>query len=164
MSLIDHCRREAPLALKFGAVGCLGFVTDAVVLKLGLAAGLSPAAARLLSLFLAMQVTFTVNGLLVFRCLETAKLPRQWAGYMGSNGVGNLCNYLIFLGLLHSGLPLLSGKLAALAIGSLTAWAINYVGARLVAFGDAGLRSRVCADCDPAPEPSAAAPAMGHLD
>ena len=118
MSLIDHCRREAPLALKFGAVGCLGFVTDAVVLKLGLAAGLTPAAARLLSLFLAMQVTFTVNGLLVFRCLEAAKLPRQWAGYMGSNGLGNLCNYLIFLGLVHSSLPLLSGKFEALAIGS----------------------------------------------
>jgi putative flippase GtrA len=165
MSLIDHCRREAPLALKFAGVGCLGFVTDALTLRLALAAGLSPAAGRLLSLFLAMQVTFTVNGLLVFRCLNARRLPRQWAGYMGSNGFGNLCNYLIFVGLVASRLPLLSGKFTALTIGSLTAWAINYLGARLIAFGGADLRQRVCADCEAAEgEGSVTAPVLGQLD
>lgn len=160
MSLLDHCRREAPLALRFGAVGCLGFAADVAVMKLGLALHLSPALARFISLFLAMQLTFTVNGLFVFRCLEVRRLPRQWIGYMGSNGLGNLCNYLIFLALAASRLPVVSGKVEALTVGSLTAWAINYLGARHIAFRD--LRERVCADCDA--EGSAAVPVLRRLD
>lgn len=159
-TLIDHCRREGPLALKFTAVSCLGFVTDVAALKLGLALGLSTAIARLISLILAMQVTFTVNGVFVFRCLSLPRMPRQWAGYMGSNGLGNLCNYLIFLGLVASGLPVVSGKLEALTVGSLSAWAINYLGARLIAFG--GLRRQVCDGAEA--DASAPAPVLGHPD
>lgn len=165
MLLIDHCRREAPMALRFAAVGCLGFAIDLVVLKLCLALGLSAATARFISLLLAMQVTFTVNGLFVFRCLEMSRLPRQWLGYMGSNGFGNLCNYLIFVALVSSRLPVVSDKLIALTTGALTAWAINYLGARMIAFGGSDLRRQVCADCDAPAEPDASAvPALRSVD
>ena len=61
--------------------------------------GLSPLAARVISLTCAMQVTFLINGLLVFRCLKAASFLRQWAAYMSSNGLGTFCNYLIFASL-----------------------------------------------------------------
>ena len=172
MTFTDQHRREAGLALKFGAVGCIGFITDTTILKIGVAAGFAPAAVRIVSLLVAMQVTFLVNGLVVFRCLDARRAPRQWACYMGSNGVGNFCNYWIFLGLISSDLPIVSGKLAALAIGSLTAWAINFIGARIFAFGEKGLlislmnraRGRVCEPCateGPAPLVSARVGRLG---
>jgi putative flippase GtrA len=163
MTLTDHSRREIGLALKFSAASCLGLLLDTAGLKIGLACGLSPATARLISLVAAMQVTFAINGVLVFRCLKGRDLVRQWTCYMGSNGVGNACNYAIFLGLIASRLPIVSDKLVALAIGALFAWAINFVGARIFAFGEEGLvrslvaraRGGVCAP-GPAEAPDAA--------
>jgi putative flippase GtrA len=133
----EHARREMGMALKFGAVGFLGFLTDATLLHLGIHLGLTPAMARVISLTSAMQVTFAVNGLFVFRCLKRQKLPHQWLGYMTANGLGNLCNYFIFLAFVSSRLPVVSDHLFALASGSFTAWFINYVGTRFVVFGRA---------------------------
>jgi putative flippase GtrA len=131
----EHARREVGSALKFAAVGCLGFVTDACLLKLGILFGLEPAWARALSLTAAMQVTFLVNGLLIFRCLRPGRLPHQWAGYMACNGLGNLCNYFIFVAFVSSRWPVISDHLVALAAGSFTAWMINYATVRFLVFG-----------------------------
>jgi hypothetical protein len=40
-----------------------------------------------------MQATFAINSLLVFRCLDPARRPRQWAGYMAAGAFGGFCNY-----------------------------------------------------------------------
>src|SRR5665213_1844472 len=89
--------KEAGLAAKFAAVGLIGFGVDALLLRIGLSFGLSIAAARFISLTCAMQVTFAINGLHVFRCLTRAKVLGRWAGYMTTNGFGNLCNFWIFI-------------------------------------------------------------------
>jgi len=142
----SHAHHEILTAAKFGAVGCVGFATDVTLLKLGLQAGLSPLAARVISLTCAMQVTFLINGLLVFRCLKAASFLRQWAAYMSSNGLGNVCNYLIFASLVVSRAPLASRHYVALVIGSVSAYVINYMGCRLVVFGRAqGPGASVCA-------------------
>jgi putative flippase GtrA len=150
----EHARREMGMALKFGAVGFLGFLTDATMLQLGIHLGLTPAMARVISLLSAMQVTFTVNGLFVFRCLRREKLPHQWLGYMAANSLGNLCNYFIFLAFVSSRLPVVSDHLFALASGSFTAWLVNYVGTRFVVFrsaiGKVGLARAEEAICGPA--------------
>ena len=125
---------EARLALTFGAVGGVGFCVDAGLLHLGLGLGLPAWGARIISLFFAMQATFTINGLFVFRSLDSARLPRQWAGYMLANGFGNFCNYWIFLTLVSLHWPVVSNHYAALAIGSLSAWAVNFAGTRLFVF------------------------------
>jgi putative flippase GtrA len=125
---------EARLALTFGGVGLIGFVVDASLLHVGLAVGLPAWAARMVSLFCAMQATFTINGLHVFRSLDRKRLVRQWTGYMLANGFGNFCNYWIFLTLVSLRWPVVSNHYAALAIGSLTAWAINFAGTRLFVF------------------------------
>lgn len=68
---------EARMALRFAAVGLVGFAVDALLLKVGLVLGLTAAAARVVSLFCAMQITFAINGTLVFRCLTVRKLAGQ---------------------------------------------------------------------------------------
>ena len=131
-----HLRRECLVALKFGAVGCLGFLTDISVLHLSLhQLRLSPVEGRALSLTCAMQITFLVNGLLVFRCLTWRQGVRQWLAYMATNGVGNLINYLVFVGLIGSSLPEVSRNGWALVIGSVIAYAFNFACVRLMVFG-----------------------------
>jgi putative flippase GtrA len=149
-----HLSHEAATALKFGAVGCVGFLTDITVLRPTRLAGVSPFAGRALSLTCAMQVTFLVNGWLVFRCLVRENWKRQWVGYMSTNGLGNLCNYLIFSGLVLSGWPQVSRHGWALLIGSVCAYLINYLFVRLLVFGrpqTAAERQRaaLCTPCEP---------------
>ncbi len=131
----DKPHSEWLTAAKFGAVGCIGFLTDITVLKLGLICGLSPLVARVISLICAMQVTFLINGLLVFRCVTRGSALRHWLTYMSTSGVGNLCNYLIFAGLILTRWPFISKHGPALWCGSLCAYLINYAGARLICFG-----------------------------
>ncbi|HEX4180882.1 MAG TPA: GtrA family protein [Caulobacteraceae bacterium] len=125
---------EARLALGFGGVGMIGFCVDAAMLRIGLMLGLAAWAARIISLFLAMQATFTINGLFVFHSLDRHRFSRQWGGYMLANGFGNFCNYWIFLTLVSTHWPVLSNHYLALAVGSLSAWAINFAGTRLFVF------------------------------
>jgi putative flippase GtrA len=131
-----HVRRECLTALKFAAVGGLGFLTDISVLRLCLRVlHLSPLEGRALSLTCAMQVTFLVNGLFVFRCLAQGRVGRQWAAYMATNGVGNLINYLVFAALISSHLPQVSRNGWALVIGSVIAYVFNFACVRLMVFG-----------------------------
>jgi putative flippase GtrA len=132
--LLILCRREGQLVRGHVAVSLAGFAVDAALLYTSLASGLSAPWARMISLFWAMQTTFVLNGLYVFRQLRPGDVPRQWVSYMACNGVGNLANYLIFVGLAASRAPVLSNHYVALGIGGFTAWALNYCGARLLAF------------------------------
>jgi putative flippase GtrA len=128
--ILEECR----LALGFGGVGLIGFAVDAALLHVGLEFGAPAWAARIVSLFCAMQTTFTINGVFVFRRLQRGRLLRQWSGYMLSNGFGNLCNYWIFLTMVSTHWPGVSNHYAAMTAGSFCAWLINFAGARLAAF------------------------------
>ena len=125
---------ERKLMGLYTLVAGVGFVTDASILHLGLALHIEPAFARAISLISAMQVTFLINGLLVFRCLERSRWPVQWAGYMVTNGFGNLCNYFVFVTLVSLHDRIWSNHWLGLVAGGLTAWAINYTSARLLVF------------------------------
>jgi putative flippase GtrA len=144
-------RQEAATALKFATVGGLGFLTDISVLRLCLRVlHLTPLEGRAASLTCAMQVTFLINGLFVFRCLARKSCGRQWLAYMGTNGVGNLINYLVFAGLVSS-LPELSRNGWALVISSLIAYAFNFLSVRLMVFGSPVVRpGKLPRMCDPA--------------
>jgi putative flippase GtrA len=126
---------ERGLAAKFAGVSLIGFAVDVAILRLGVGAGLEPAWARVISLVSAMQTTFLINGLLVFGRLTPSRLPRQWIAYMASNGVGNFCNYWIFVTLVSLHWRIVSDHLVALSAGSFAAWMINFAGARFLVFG-----------------------------
>jgi putative flippase GtrA len=134
MTKVWAALRDCPLPVKFTLVSGVGFVTDATVLHLLIEAGAAPAWARVVSLLLAMQVTFLTNALLVFRCLDRARPWRQWGAYMLAHGFGNLCNYWIFVTLVSLHRPPASIPVIALSIASLLAWMINYLGARYLVF------------------------------
>ena len=145
-------RREAATALKFAAVGGVGFLTDISVLHLCLRGlHLTPFEGRAVSLTCAMQVTFLINGLLVFRCLTWRSCSRHWLAYMGGNGLGNLINYLVFAGLVASRWPEVSRTGWALVIGSVIAYAFNFLCARFMVFGRPVARVAPPM-CDPATE------------
>lgn len=127
------------MALKYSAVAMLGFGTDVVLLQAGAGLGVRPFAARAVSLFMAMQVTFLANGWLVFRCLTRERCVRQWLRYVGSNAIGNFANYWVFLTLLSLHMAVLSNHLFALCVGGVSAWAINYVSTRWLVFTRKGV-------------------------
>lgn len=126
--------REHRLMGKYSLVAAVGFTTDASVLHLGLALHIEPAFARAISLITAMHVTFLINGLLVFKCLNRRSWPIQWGAYMLTNGFGNLCNYFVFVTLASLHDRVWSNHWLGLVAGGLTAWAINYTSARLLVF------------------------------
>jgi putative flippase GtrA len=132
--------RRRRLLAKFTGVALIGFAVSAVILHLGLEAGLRPWAARLIALLCAMNVTFLINGLLVFRALTRQRFLATWAAYVANSAFGNFCNYWVFVTLESTHRPVIGNPYAALLAGSITAWAINFAGARFVVFGGAARR------------------------
>jgi putative flippase GtrA len=126
---------EGRLALGYSLVACLGLATDALVLNLAITLGLEPAWARAISLVMAMQVTFWINGVAVFRCLDRQSWAGAWLGYMVTNGIGNFCNYWVFVALISLHHPLWSNRWLDLAAGGMVAWLINYGCIRFLIFG-----------------------------
>jgi putative flippase GtrA len=136
---------EFILAAKHVAASVTGFAVDFVVLHIATGLGLEPAWARVVSLGAAMNVTFVLNAVFVFRCLGSGRsLFRQWLWYLASNAFGNLCNYWIFVTLVSLHHPVASLPSVALCAAAFSAWLINYSAVRLLVFGVA-LRSRMAA-------------------
>jgi putative flippase GtrA len=128
------------LLAKFTGVALIGFTVSAVILHLGLEAGLRPWSARLIALLFAMNVTFLINGAFVFRALTRQRFLAQWAAYTANSAFGNFCNYWTFVTLESTHRPVIGNPYVALAAGSIVAWAINFTGARFVVFGGAARR------------------------
>jgi len=135
MALNPTLKSEGKLGALYSLTACLGFATDAAVLTVLTHLHMQPAFARIISLTLAMQATFWVNGLFVFRCITRKGWFGAWLGYMATNGVGNLCNYWTFVTLVSLKRPILSNHGLDLVIGGLVAWCINFACARFLIFG-----------------------------
>ena len=167
MTRLGTATQEGVLGLKYAGASLVGFAVDAALLHLLVGAGMEAAWARVISLFTAMQVTFLINGLQVFRTLHWAGLPHQWARYVLTNGFGNFCNYWIFVTLVSLHARVVSVPVVALCAASACAWAINYASCRFLVFGRAlrlaavGLRTlrRRWRDPRPSSGPSQASPA-----
>jgi putative flippase GtrA len=134
MADVQTVRREGMLGAKYACVSLAGFTVDAILLHLLIAEGLEAAWSRVVSLIVAMQVTFLINGLFVFKKLTRRRLPRQWAGYMVTNGFGNFWNYWIFVTLVSTHWPVIAAPMVALCVGAFSAWVMNYLSARFLVF------------------------------
>jgi putative flippase GtrA len=123
---------EGRMFLLFAAIGAGAFVIDAGVLTVGLHFGLTPAIARIVSLFVAMNATFVANRAFTFAKFRERPLPVQWALYMAANSIGAGVNYLVFLALTAT---LLKGQpVLAAAAGAVAGLAFNFTASRLTAF------------------------------
>jgi putative flippase GtrA len=156
--------RRRRLLAKFTGVALLGFMLSALILHLGLEAGLRPWAARLIALLCAMNLTFLINGRFVFRALTRERFCALWLAYLANSAVGNFCNYWVFVTLESTHRPVIGNPYFALFAGSATAWAINFTGARLVVFGSsarklaARCRALLVSPRTPPPAPAPAEP------
>jgi putative flippase GtrA len=129
-------RAEASRFLRYCVVGSAGFCIDAAVL-LALVHGLSfnPIFARLFSFSIAVLFTFELNRLWTFGSLRRQRMFSAFAAYVGVQGVGFLCNLGLYtLAILTLPEPL-NAPLFCLAIGSVSALAVNYTGSKHLAFG-----------------------------
>ena len=135
-------RRRRRLLAKFSGVALIGFAVSAGVLHLALEAGLRPWSARLIALAIAMNVTFFINGRFVFGGFSRRRLLSQWGAYVTNSAIGNACNYWVFVTLESTHREVIGNPYVALLAGSVTAWAINFTGARFVVFGRVGRRLR----------------------
>jgi putative flippase GtrA len=153
MRVSEPLAREIRLAAKFGLVSVIGFAVDAGVLHLGIDVGLGRPAARLISLAIALQITFALSRRLVFTTPGQGSLAGHWWRYMIANSFGGLCNFGVFVGLTALKWPLISGLWVALALSSGAAYVINYAGTRLFVFGRdlAGQRGPDAAAAAPEP-------------
>ena len=124
----------------FTGAALIGFVFSAATMHLGLAMGMAAWAARLIGMFVAMNVSFGINSRFTFRALNRDSCFRLWSAYMVNSAFGNACNYGVFVLLTSAHRPLVSQPDVAFVAGAMTAWAINFLGARFVVFGDAGRR------------------------
>jgi putative flippase GtrA len=148
---------EIRLAGKFAAVSMVGFLLDALALRIGLGLGLTVAVSRLLSLGVALQATFLLSRAFVFHVSERSDLLGQWWRFMIANGFGGLCNFWVYLFLMGFAWAGPFGFWAPLLLSASSAYVINYAGARLFVYGrelaeagvvgrDASRRRTACLD------------------
>lgn len=117
--------------LRFAIVGGIGFVADAAMLALLLAATpLGPFVARLVSIGFGLAVTWLCNRTLTFRPSSRGML-REGARYGGVGITTSVVNYMVYSVLLLA-MPWMA-PLVALVVASLAAMALSYLGySRLV--------------------------------
>ena len=116
---------------RFILAGGIGFVADAAALWLLLAVTpLGPFVARVLSIGFALCVTWQINRHLTF-APSSRGVAREGARYGGVGIATSIVNYLVYCALLFA-MPAMP-PLAALAIASLVAMALSFLGySRLV--------------------------------
>ena len=116
---------------RFLGVGAIGFAVDAgVLLLLVHAFGVLPLVARIPSFLSAATVTWWLNRRWTFAAHDRRPSIGEWTLYLGSNGIGNAINLLVYAVLSTAvGLP----PLASLAAASVAALTFNYhASARIV--------------------------------
>ena len=89
-------RLVIPEFLRFCIVGGIAFVTDYSMLELFVHFGVATAIARIVSIAIAMHVSYVLHGVFTYRGHRGYTLA-TWAQFMGSNIFGALINYALFL-------------------------------------------------------------------
>ena len=127
--------RIDPAFLRFGVVGAIGFVVDAVVLHLltGLA-GLNPFVGQAIAFPAAVLVTWPLNRAWTFRRGGQSGRLKQAAVYFGVQCAGFAANYVIYSAALMT-MPVLRHWLVIpLALGAAMGLCVTFAGSKHLAF------------------------------
>lgn len=122
-----------PEPIRFGIVGAVGFIVDALVLSAILAVHPSAVlAARVPSFLVAATVTWWLHRGFTFAHVgPQGSWLRQWCAFVVTNGAGNALNVMLY-GVLATAGGL--RPLTALAIASIAAAVVNYLSSRHLVF------------------------------
>jgi putative flippase GtrA len=121
--------------LRFCAVGGAGLIFEASVLFLLVHKfAFNPIVARALSFSIAVVLTFDLNRRWSFRIVRHRRMVAAFGAYLAVQGVGFLCNFAIYgFALLSLPAPL-SAPLICLALASILALPVNFMGAERLVF------------------------------
>jgi putative flippase GtrA len=128
-------RREAVHFAKFCAVGAIGFATDAGILYILMhAVSFGPLLARAISFPAAVLATFTLNRAWTFKRSVSGRVSRRIGLYYGVQGLGFLCNMMVYAAAILTLPPRFSAPIIALTLASASALMVNYMGSRTLVF------------------------------
>jgi putative flippase GtrA len=121
--------------LRFGIVGVVGFVVDAGVLQaLVTLAGCGPIAARLVSVPTAVFATWALNRTLTFPESHGGPMLRSLMRYVAVSAAGAGVNFVVYSTLVVASRSMAAVPLVPLAVASLVALVVNYLGSKHFAF------------------------------
>lgn len=128
-------RFAIPEFLRFCIVGGIAFVTDTLFLEWFVHLGIATAVARVLSLAIALHVSYFLHGVFTYRG-HRGYTRATWLQFMGSNIIGALINYGIFL-LVVQLAPFEDARvtrIAGMVIGTAISMGFNYWANKRFAF------------------------------
>lgn len=137
MGVSDHFREVRRLP-SFAAVGCAGFIVDGGLLMILVTARLcGPLEARILSLPIAIFVTWTLNRRFTFRS-ESALAPslRTYGRYCLIQAAGAALNFLVYCVLVVAFPRLIQIPLIPLGMAAVVAMIVNFWLSQLLVFRD----------------------------
>ncbi|MDJ0387149.1 GtrA family protein [Roseomonas sp. E05] len=120
--------------LRFGVVGCVGFVVDTLTLYAALALGAGLYVGRALSYVVAASGNWALNRAWTFRTAPRDAAGRQWLLFLAVNLLGFAVNYGTYAALVAT-VPLAAAHpVLGVAAGSLTGMTGNFLLSRSFVF------------------------------
>lgn len=122
-------------ALRFAAVGVLGFLVDAGVLMAGRSLlGLDLYSSRALSYVAAVTSTWALNRAFTFKEYASSSKLVEWARFFAANTVGGAVNLGVYAALVNF-VPLVREfPVLGVAAGSLSGLGVNFTLSRIYVF------------------------------
>ena len=122
-------------ALRFAAVGVLGFLVDAGVLMAGRSVlGLDLYSARGLSYIVAVTSTWALNRAFTFKEHASSSKLVEWARFFAANTLGGAINLGVYAALVNYVPVVHAVPVLGVAAGSLSGLCVNFTLSRLYVF------------------------------
>lgn len=118
---------------RFGLVGVLGFAIDATVLSLALMAHTGLLPGRCISYLVAASFTWLANRRWTFQDQGRSPL-KQWLRFLAANSCGGALNYGVYAFLVLHWHVFAAFPVLAVAIGSISGLATNFLLSKFVVF------------------------------
>jgi len=125
---------DLPSFLRFGLVGAVGFVVDGGVLQALLHVGWGPVAARAVAVPVAVLATWLLNRSFTFPEAQDGPALPSLVRYAGVSALGASVNFAIYTMLVMLSPAMAARPLVALAVASVIALLVNYLGSKHFAF------------------------------
>jgi putative flippase GtrA len=126
---------DMPSFVRFGMVGVVGFVVDAGVLQaLVSMAGWGPIAARAVAVPTAVFATWLLNRSFTFPEAQGGPAWPSLMRYAAVSALGASVNFVAYTSLVMASSFMAARPLVPLAIGSVIAMIVNYLGSKHFAF------------------------------
>lgn len=117
-----------PQFIRFGIIGCVGFLVDVGVLYSVLyGLGLGHYGGRVISYLAAATTTWYLNRNFTFTHARSENRSREWARFLVLNTIGGMVNYFIYFAYVSLHSISTSAPAIGVAFGSLGGMIVNFL-------------------------------------